>query len=494
MRIALGGFRIESCTFSPLLTREQDFQVLRGRPLLESYPFRSQYGDVEFVPLVEAAALPGGPVEKSFYERCKGEFLQGLQEQGPWDGVFLRMHGAVNVAGMDDAEGDLLAAIREAIGPAALIAASYDLHGNVSQRVMDCIDVLSAYRTAPHVDGAETIERACSLLVRCIREKIRPHKVFIPVPILLPGEKTSTEWEPAASLYRLIPGLIKGDAVLDASILIGYVWADEPRSTASVIALGTARDQVHHAAVTLAQRFWNVRHEFQFGVTAAPVDRCIHEALDAPERPVVISDSGDNPTAGGAGDVPYVLERMQALGVTDGVFASITDPEAAAICETAGSGAEVDLLLGGKLDPVHGKPLRVQGRVRSLCQQPWLLHRTGDAGVVNHMAVVDVQGIQVIITERRTPFHRLADFRNLGIEPRQHKIVVVKIGYLEPELKALAAKVLLALSPGAVNQDITSLPFKRIQRPLVPFDPDMAWSPSAIGCGGKPQESRNARS
>jgi microcystin degradation protein MlrC len=221
-----------------------------------------------------------------------------------------------------------------------------------------------------------------------------------------------------------------------------------------------------------------VRHEFQFGVTAAPVDRCINEALDAPERPVVISDSGDNPTAGGAGDVPYVLERMQALGVTDGVFASITDPEAVAMCEAAGSGAEVDLLLGGKLDPIHGKPLRVQGCVRSLCQQPWLLHRTGDAGAVNRVAVVDVQGIQVIVTERRTPFHRLADFRNLGIEPHQHKIVVVKIGYLEPELKALAAKALLALSPGAVNQDITSLAFSRIQRPMVPFNPDMVWSPS----------------
>jgi microcystin degradation protein MlrC len=294
----------------------------------------------------------------------------------------------------------------------------------------------------------------------------------------LPGEKTSTEWEPAASLYRLIPGLIKGDAVLDASILIGYVWADEPRSTASVIALGTAHDQVHHAAVTLAQRFWDVRHEFRFGVTAGPVDHCIHEALDAPERPVVISDSGDNPTAGGAGDVPYVLERMHALGVTDGAFASITDPEAVAICETAGSGAQVDLLLGGKLDPVHGKPLCVRGRVRSLCQRPWLLSRTGAAGVVNRMAVVDVQGIQVIVTERRTPFHRLADFRDLGIEPHQHKIIIVKIGYLEPELKSLAAKALLALSPGAVNQDITSLPFRRIQRPMFPFDPDMVWSPS----------------
>jgi len=477
MRIAVGGFRIESCTFSPLLVREQDFHVLRGTRLLEAYPFRSKYSGVEFVPLINAGALPGGPVERSFYESVKDEFLQGLRERGPWDGLFLHMHGAVNVAGMDDAEGDLLVAIREAVGPACLIAASYDLHGNVSGRVMDCIDILSAYRTAPHVDGPETLERVCALLVKCIAGSIRPHKAFVPVPILLPGEKTSTEWEPGVSLYRLIPGVLQGDAVLDASILIGYVWADEPRSSACVIALGTDGEEVHKAAVALARRFWNVRHEFRFGVTADSVDRCIQMALDAPERPVVVSDSGDNPTAGGAGDIPYVLERMQALGATDAVFASITDPEAVSTCEAAGSGAEVEFLLGGKLDPIHGSPLRVKGCVASLVQQPWLLDRTGDKDVVNRMAVVDVQGIQVIVTERRSVFHRVADFRNLGIEPGQHKIVVVKIGYLEPELKALAAKALLALSPGAVNQDITSLPFRRIQRPMYPFDPDMVWSP-----------------
>jgi microcystin degradation protein MlrC len=481
MKIALGGFSIESCTFSPLLTREKDFQVLRGGRLLAAYPFMSNYGGVEFVPLVYARALPGGPVEKSFYTRVKDEFLRGLRDQGAWDGIFLHMHGAVNVAGMDDAEGDFLAALREAVGPDCLIAASYDLHGNVSRRVMDCIDILSAYRTAPHVDGPATLERTCSLLVRSIREKMRPHKAFIPVPILLPGERTSTEWEPGASLYRSIPGVITGDAVWDASILIGYVWADEPRSSAAVVALGADRGEVRKAAVTLARRFWDVRREFQFGVTTAPVDDCIQMAMSATERPVVISDSGDNPTAGGAGDTPYVLERMLALGAADGLVAGIADPEAVSRCEEAGPGADVEFLLGGKLDPVHARPLRVAGRVVSLHRRPWLVGLAGASDVINRIAVVDVQGIQVIVTERRTPFHHLADFLALNVDPRRHKITTVKIGYLEPELKAFAAKALLALSPGAVNQDITSLPFGRIQRPMYPFDPDMAWEPGDQG-------------
>ena len=473
MKIAIGGFMIESCTFSPLLSQKSDFEVVRGNALLERYPFRKNYSNIECIPLIHARALPGGPVERRFYEEFKGEFLESLKSYGPWDGIFLHMHGAVYVQGMEDAEGDLVASLRSIVGPSCLVAASYDLHGNVSQKVMDRLDILSAYRTAPHVDVSETQERTFGILVKCIAQKIRPFKAFIPVPILLPGEKTSTEWEPGEGLYQSIPDVIQEDAVMDASILIGYVWADEPRSTASVIALGVNQGKVQQASFTLAKRLWEARHEFKFGVAAEPVDRCLQMALNAAERPVIISDSGDNPTAGGAGDIPYVLERMLALGITDGLVAGITDPAAVTICKTAGVGAEIELSLGGKLDPVHGKPLKVKGIVRSLHSLPWVLNPGTDQWV----AVVDLQGLWVILTQYRTVFHRLIDFQNLNIDPQRYKILVVKIGYLEPELKALAGKSLLALSPGAVNQEITSLPFSRIQRPMFPFDPDMRWTP-----------------
>ena len=113
----------------------------------------------------------------------------------------------------------------------------------------------------------------------------------------------------------------------------------------------------------------------------------------------------------------------------------------------------------------------------SLHAVPWTLSRSGDPGVLNRIAVVDVQGIRVILTARRTPFHRIADFTSLGIDPYSQKIIVVKIGYLEPELKQLAARSLLALSPGAVNQDITGLEYRHLQRPMFPFDPQMSWLP-----------------
>lgn len=477
MKIAVGGFHIESCTFSPLLSREEDFRVLRGESLLKSYLFLRDTEGVELVPLLHARAVPGGPVERGFYERFKEEFLAGLRKSAPLDGLFLPMHGAVSVEGLEDAEGDLLAAAREVTGPDCLFAASYDLHGNLSPRVIGSLNLLSAYRTAPHIDAPQTLARVFGFLLRSLRENLRPSLAYIPVPVLLPGEQTSTEWEPGESLYAGIPDVIEGDAVMDASILIGYVWADEPRSSGSVVAFGLDAEKTRRAAAELAQRFWDARDLFQFGAPAASVDDCLRLAATSEERPVVISDSGDNPTAGGAGDTTSVLERMLALGTRDAVLASITDPAAVRLCQAAGEGASLELTVGGKLDPVHSRPLTIQARVKTLRVVPWSLSARGEPPADNAVAVVETGGVQVILTQRRTPFHRIADFTALDIDPHRCQVVVVKIGYLEPELKQLAARALLALSPGAVDQDITALPFQKIARPIFPFDRNMAWSP-----------------
>jgi microcystin degradation protein MlrC len=475
MRIGIGGLSCECCTFSPLQSTATDFCVSRGDSLLGDYDFLSAYKGVEFVPLLRARALPGGPIDAGFYSEIKNELLERLVSGGPWDGLFLHMHGAANVAGVDDAEADLFASIRRVVGGNCLLGASYDLHGNVSAATAGCLDILTAYRTAPHTDEHDTVRRACDLLVDCVRRGRPPVRAYIPVPVLLPGEKTGTGWEPGASLYAAIPGAIERYGLLDASVLIGYVWADEPRSTASVLALGAPGadpDRVQAAAKHLAGRFWESRRGFSFGTPAASADECIRDAMESGEFPVIVSDSGDNPTAGGAGDVPYVLERLLALGAEKALVAGIVDTDVFRQCREAGSGNRADLVLGGKLDTVNGKPLRVSGEVISIHDAPWAGGGDGDGA-----AVIRTAGVVVIVTGRRKPFHTLDDFLAVGIDPREFAIVAVKMGYLVPAIRELAARSLLALSPGAVNQDITAIPYRRIHRPMFPFDPDMDWTP-----------------
>ena len=468
MKIAIAGIATESCSFSPLPTRLQDFHLTRANDpaFAKLYPFLPQFSQVRFVGLLTAKAMPGGPVEPRAYQAIKDEILTALDKQLPLPGFYLDMHGAMIVAGMDDAEGDFCAAIRALVGPDCLISASYDLHGNVSQRVMANLDIITAYRTAPHTDVIETRERAVSLLVRCLRERIRPRKAWVKIPIGLPGEKTSTEWEPGRGIYQAIPSEVDGGPVMDASIQVGYVWADEPRMNACAIVIGPDPSAISEAAQRLAQRFWQHRAAFRFGVEAYTVDECIRRAMADEESPVLISDSGDNPTAGGVGDVTYFLQRALERQPADLVYASIPDHDAVQACVSAGQHADVNLDIGGRLDTRNSPPLPIRGRIESI-----------KIDNVNPQVLLRKDGLRIILTAKRTPFHHRRQFLDLGITPEAHQIVAVKVGYLVPELKAMARKAYLALSPGAVNQDIVSLPFKRIHRPCYPFDPDMTWTP-----------------
>lgn len=465
MRIALGGIHIESCTFSPNPSHLEDFRQVRGQALIDKYPFMHKFPDVELVPLFFGRAIPGGMVTQEAYQQMKKEYMDGLKAHGPFDGVYIDFHGAMNVQGMDDAEGDWATSVREIVGPDVTIAASYDLHGNVTLRQVESIDIFTAFRTAPHIDYFETQEKAFTLLVKCLQEKIRPHRAWVRIPVVLPGEKTSTEWDPGMRIYGTLPISDARSEVLDASIWVGYVWADEPRASATVVVTGTDKEVIREEAERIAQIYWDGRSEFKFGVPTGTIDDCIDWALEAEEKSVFISDSGDNPTAGGANDVNLFLKRLIERGIQNVITASIADATALQTCWDAGVGAEVEVSLGGKLDPINSQPLLVKGIVESLV----------DDGT--RQCSLNINGIHAIITDKRRPYHYIRDFQALGLEPLDHKMVVIKIGYLEPDLKAAAPLALMALSGGAVNQDIESLPFKRLQRPIYPLEPDMTWAP-----------------
>lgn len=468
MKIAAAGIAIECATFSPLPSELSDFDELRGDALLSRYPFAAAHPDIDFVPIMQAHAVPGGVLRRAVYDDLKAEIIAGLRDGGPWNGVYLDMHGAMAVEGIDDAEADFISAVRAQAGPDPLISASYDLHGNLSAAIMDQLDLITAYRTAPHEDALETRARACDLLVNCLRADTRPVKAFIPIPLLLSGERTMTIVEPGKSVYAEIANVIDGDGVIDASLLVGFTWADQARSQASAVALGLDQQATRSAASKLAAVYWDARHDFNFGVPTGNTDDCIKMALESTASTVFLSDSGDNVTAGAAGDLPYVLERLLSHRVPTTLFASLVDAAAVDACFAAGPGESLALSLGGKLDAVHGKPLPVTGVVRKL-------HESAKSG---RQVILAIDNIDLILSERRLAFTTLAQFTELEIDPLHYRIVCLKLGYLFPDFQRIAPRAIMALSPGAVNALPENLPFHQIQRPIFPFDRDFDWSPA----------------
>ena len=254
-RIAICGIHIESSTFTPYISTKADFQVTRGKNLLARYAWMDQSWarQVEWLPVLHARALPGGVVERTAYESWKTEIAAGLAGLAPLDGIFFDIHGAMSVEGMDDAEGDLIKAIRDAVGEEPIVSASMDLHGNVSMDLFEGCDLLTCYRMAPHEDAPESRERAARNLVeRIVSGAGKPAKALVHVPVLLPGEKTSTRIEPAKGLYAMIPPIEARPGILDAAIWIGFAWADQPRCKAAVVVTGDDAEDVAAQASVLA--------------------------------------------------------------------------------------------------------------------------------------------------------------------------------------------------------------------------------------------------
>ncbi len=389
------------------------------------------------------------------------------------DALFFDVHGAMSVQGLDDPEGDFLVRIRELVGTDVLISTSMDLHGSVSPRLAQNTDLITCCRLAPHEDAIESKKRAVTnLLDRLENGKGKPaYKAWIPVPILLPGEKTSTRIEPGKSLYAQIPEVIEKDKVIDASIWMSYPWADEPRNHGVVVAYGDDKEAVGKAAEKLAAHFWNVRKEFDFVAPTVYLDEALEKALASDKKPFIISDMGDNPTAGGAGDVTWTLQEilkrpeLKSPLAKSLIYASIPGEEFVKKAKEIGVGGKIDATAGAAVDNRFAPPVRITGTITAIHEG----HPNAKTEVV-----VRNGNTSVIVTERRMAYHYEKDFTKLGLNPRETDILVVKIGYLVPELYDMRADWLMALTPGGVDQDLLRLDYKRINRPIYPLDPDMA--------------------
>jgi microcystin degradation protein MlrC len=483
--IVVAGLACETSTFTPSRTLAPAFHPKRGDEIISKYAF-IQPG----TPLAKAAdwrgalighALPGGVVPRADFEELSGEIITRLKDiaaSTSIQGLWFDIHGAMCVETIDDVEAELLRRIRLVLGPNVLVSASMDLHGNVSRELAHQTDLITCYRMAPHEDTMETKERACRNLVDLMSQRParagagagapeRPLKAWVPIPVLLPGEQTSTRDEPAKHIYAAVPGVEAVEAVIDAAIWVGYAWADEPRNRAAVVVTGWDRAAISKGAEKLARLFWDAVEDFKFVAPSGSFAECLDAALASKARPYFISDSGDNPTAGGSGDMTWGLTQLvarpefkDASGPTV-IYASVPGPEAVRIAVEAGVGATVTVTAGAEVDHIHSGPITLTGRVHAI--------KHGDRDAVIEV-VLQVGSIFAILTKLRKPYHKEHDFTDLNLKPRSADIVIVKIGYLEPELYDMAADWMLGLTPGGVDQDLERLGHHRIRRPMWPFD------------------------
>ncbi|NEI72569.1 hypothetical protein GR212_23705 [Rhizobium lusitanum] len=486
MRIGIVGLSIEIMLASPVVTAASDIQTYDSDAMRDGdlWMIRGMLGriaedrNVEAVPLLWATALPGGPVERDAYDAIKDRTLALIKENGPFDGILIANHGALEVSGLErDADTDFVAAIRACVGPDMPIGISLDLHGDMTPELLDAVTVISVLRTAPHRDDRQTGYRAADQLLKVLKTGIKPKKAVVSIPILVPGETAVTSMEPASSLYGGLPEYDAIPGMLEANILVGFAWNDRKWTSVSAISVSEGDADLARAQATrLAGEIWKRRAEFNLKMETAEVVPGLALALACPERPVFVSDSGDNTTAGAAGDLTSVLQAaIENRGEEEIIIAGITAPATVAKLLAAGVGATVEIELGAE----HRSRPKTSVKVRAVVEacgeelvlpgfQPyrskegaWAKARIGTVIATFHDGSIGIT----------TPHH----FAAMEIDPLGHKAYVVKLGYLHPQLEDVSARHILLLSDGTSQLDMSRLYWRILPRPTYPLDREFEW-------------------
>ncbi len=501
MRIAIGGIAHESSTFATVPTRLDDFEIrnlVQGDELIQRLTgtktpiggFIDAARDANYtvVPTIFTSATPGGPVTAEATEVLTGRLIDGLRsalEAGPLDGVMLALHGAMVSEMDDDGESYILRNVRQVVGPDLPVIVELDLHGNITQEMVDLCTMPVAYDEYPHIDPYERGYEIGLLMARIVRGGARPTPVLVKIPMLASLQRQFSNAEPMLTVKHLAHAIESQRGVLNVSYLPGFAWADIEPTTFSII-VTTDDDPVRarQLANQLATHVWEHREEFI--VRPTPVDDAVRAAMTASEGPVVLADIGDNPGGGTPADGTVLLEALLRLGATKAVVVPINDPESVERAVAAGVGHEVSLKLGAKVDHFHGDPLAVRGRVLHLSDGRFVHKGLMSTGVEMNMGptvVLELDGadggtVKVVVTTHRYQPTDLEVLRSQEIEPTEQQIIVVKSSvHFRAAFMPIAKQVIEVDTPGLTSPRLDRLEFHKIRRPMFPFDPDMEWTP-----------------
>jgi microcystin degradation protein MlrC len=490
-RIAIGGFQHETNTFAPVKADLEQFETCAGQPRvprgesifevmqglnlpISGFIAQARAAGHELVPTQWAMATPSAHVTDQAFEAISGNILQDIAAAGPLDAVYLCLHGAMVTESHEDGEGELLRRVRRAVGPDLPVVVSLDLHSNTTKQMVELATALVAYRTYPHVDMAETGQRAALLLDRILRDGTAPTKSFRKLPFLIPLVWQCTMIEPANSIYQRLRAMERvSPAIRSLSFTPGFPPADIAECGPAVVAYGNSPLSADEAADELARIVTNA--EGQFAGTLHDPDEGVREAMRRyKDKPIVLADTQDNPGAGGASDTVGLLEALVRNKAMDAVFGLLYDPSAAQAAHDAGAGAQLDLAIGaGSGQPGHA-PFRGRFTVEALSDGDFAgtgPMKRGTHYQMGPMAVLRTDGVRVVLSSGKTQVNDQALLRHLGIVLERQRILAIKSSvHFRADFTELAGDILVVVAPGPNVADHLALDFKRL-RPGVRLTP-----------------------
>ena len=474
MKIALGMFYHEANSFNPFLAENQHFVYMEGQNVLKTLYATELFEaeKVELVPLICASSMPYGIVARKTYDDFSGRILKIIREHNDLDGVFLHLHGSMEVEGLGSGELDLMTQIREIVGTDVVIGLALDAHANNDPKLAELVNVMRAYRTVPHEDQEQTEKDVAAHMIKCIKGNIRTKPQFVRIPYAIHAEKALGNTWPLKEIFKTLDTLEKEEGISIASLYIGMQWCDCPNLASTITVTPTEEkysQKAKKAAENLADCVYSFRDSFEFEQLPLTPHEAVRYALRYENSPVFISDSGDNTTGGAVGDHTVLLREFlncRDYNSKKVLVTNIWDSAAVKECEKWQEGDEITLNVGSNRDE-DSASIRVQGILKKKAVLYGYLNVTSDP--VGKAMTISVGSLDFVVTDMPSSFITCSHFKGAGLDMSEYQIIVVKQGYLFAELSKLAKLAILALTPGATHQIIENLRYEHIVKPLYPF-------------------------
>jgi len=487
MKILIGEIAHETNTFANEKTTVESFKEwewIHGDEILQKHRKvrdylggmmeRAEETGVEIIPLFSAFAMPSGVITKETYNVLLQELTNSIKAVKEYDAICLALHGAGVAEDEDDLEGGILSAIREVVGYKIPVVVTLDLHGNITDQMVQEADVLLGVNFYPHVDCFERGIEAIDITRKILSGELQPKMSLKKLPLMIPT--STTNLPPAKNINELCWAHEVNEKIIDCTFFHGFPYTNIPEVGVSVVTV-TNNDQelADQAAEEIALEIWNTKEMF-FPDIINP-DEGIKRALKIEGKPIVINETSDNPGGGTPGDGTHLLSAMIEANLENACFSFIYDPEVVNIAHNSGVGATIDVLLGGKTDDLHGKPLKVTAYVKTLADGRFIQSsQMGKGAKVNYgkSARLVVGDIDIVVCSKRSQTLDEQIFLLHGIDIRSYKIVALKSSqHFRAGFEPLAHTIITVDSPGLSSFNLFSFEHSRLAKEVYPFKKDV---------------------